>query len=84
MDDVDLEFTHDALEEIASLALERKTGARALRSIIEKVLLLPKFEVPGSDIEAVTITRDCVRGQAQYECRRRVPEPAQFAAAGAA
>lgn len=37
MDDVDLSFAPEALEEIAQMAVERKTGARALRSIIEKV-----------------------------------------------
>ena len=37
MDDVDLSLSPDALEEVAQMALERKTGARALRSIVEKV-----------------------------------------------
>jgi hypothetical protein len=52
MDGVVLEFSEDALEEIAQIALKRKTGARALRSIMENVLKQPKFEVPGSDIES--------------------------------
>jgi len=43
----------------------------ALRSIIEKVLLLPKFEVPGTDIARVRITRECVRGESPYEFTRR-------------
>lgn len=71
MDGVQLDFDPDALEEIAALALERKTGARALRSIIEKVLLLAKFEVPGSDIEQVTVTKDCVQGTGSYLYRHR-------------
>jgi len=71
MDNVNLEFTTDALDEVAEMALQRKTGARALRSIIEKVLLLPKFEVPGTDIENVRITRGCVRGESPYEFARR-------------
>ncbi|KAI6198109.1 hypothetical protein M3Y94_01305800 [Aphelenchoides besseyi] len=83
MDDVELDFAQDALEEIAQLALERKTGARALRSIIEKVLLLAKFEVPGTDIEHVHITRDCVRQSGNYVYRRREEQQKrQLAAAG--
>ncbi|VDK43389.1 unnamed protein product [Anisakis simplex] len=72
IDGVDLSFSQDALEEIAGMALERKTGARALRSIIEKVLLNAKFLVPGSDIESVHVTRDCVRGLSDYVITRRV------------
>ncbi|CAD5211471.1 unnamed protein product [Bursaphelenchus xylophilus] len=77
MDGVELDFDQEALEEISALALERKTGARALRSIIEKVLLVAKFEVPGSDIEKVTVTRDCVKGKEGYvyERRRQEQEP---------
>ncbi|KAM3721673.1 ATP-dependent Clp protease ATP-binding subunit clpX-like [Dirofilaria immitis] len=61
MDGADLSFSSDALDEIAALALERKTGARALRSIVEKVLLEAKFMVPGSNIESVHINRECVK-----------------------
>ncbi|VDK80732.1 unnamed protein product [Litomosoides sigmodontis] len=71
MDGADLSFSSDALDEIAALALERKTGARALRSIVEKVLLEAKFMVPGSDIEAVHINKECVRGKADYVYTRR-------------
>jgi len=84
MDNVELDFAADALDEIAELALERKTGARALRSIVEKVLKLAKFEVPGTDIEAVHITSDCVRGQGSYIYRRREETPRKLAAAGCA
>uniref|UniRef100_A0A1I8ABP2 ClpX-type ZB domain-containing protein n=1 Tax=Steinernema glaseri TaxID=37863 RepID=A0A1I8ABP2_9BILA len=74
IDGVDLSFSSEALDEIAGMALARKTGARALRSIIEKVLLEAKYVVPGSDIEHVHVTRECVRGFADYEIRRkRVP-----------
>lgn len=59
------------MEEIAQLALERKTGARALRSIVEKILLLAKFEAPGSDIEKIRISKNCVRGFESYEYVRR-------------
>uniref|UniRef100_A0A183E4S9 ClpB_D2-small domain-containing protein n=1 Tax=Gongylonema pulchrum TaxID=637853 RepID=A0A183E4S9_9BILA len=71
MDGADLSFSSDALDEIASLALERKTGARALRSIVEKVLLEAKFTVPGSDIESVHVSRDSVIGKADCVYRRR-------------
>uniref|UniRef100_A0A183CDP4 ATP-dependent Clp protease ATP-binding subunit clpX-like, mitochondrial n=1 Tax=Globodera pallida TaxID=36090 RepID=A0A183CDP4_GLOPA len=71
MDNIELEFSVDALEEIAQLALERKVGARALRSIIERVLQDPKFDGPGSDIEKVQITKDYVRGEGTYEFTRK-------------
>ncbi|KAI1697799.1 50S ribosome-binding GTPase domain-containing protein [Ditylenchus destructor] len=68
---VALECTKDALEQIAQLAVKRETGARALRSIVEKVLELAKLDVPGSDIENVTVTGTCVRGEASYEYKMR-------------
>jgi ATP-dependent Clp protease ATP-binding subunit ClpX len=75
MDGVDLEFLDDALEEIAQLAMERKTGARALRSIVEKVLLAPKFEVPGSNIKGVAVTKSSVQGKESCIYRREQEEP---------
>ncbi|RLU27261.1 hypothetical protein DMN91_001062 [Ooceraea biroi] len=62
MDKVELTFDIDALNAIASLAMERKTGARGLRAIMESLLLEPMFEVPGSDIVSVHITEQCVKG----------------------
>lgn len=62
MDQVDLTFTDDALKAIAQLAMERQTGARGLRAIMETLLLEPMFEVPGSDVKSVHITEDSVRG----------------------
>ncbi|XP_048829603.1 ATP-dependent Clp protease ATP-binding subunit clpX-like, mitochondrial [Brienomyrus brachyistius] len=62
MDKCELSVTPDALRAIARLALERKTGARGLRSIMEKLLLEPMFEVPHSDIMAVELTKDVVYG----------------------
>uniref|UniRef100_A0A6Q2ZHL4 ATP-dependent clpX-like chaperone, mitochondrial n=1 Tax=Esox lucius TaxID=8010 RepID=A0A6Q2ZHL4_ESOLU len=64
MDKCELNVTTDALRAIARLALERKTGARGLRSIMEKLLLEPMFEVPCSDIMAVELTKDVVQGKA--------------------
>ena len=61
LDDVKLEFTEDALEEIAKLAVERKTGARGLRSILESVMMELMYEVPSdSSIGICTITRSVV------------------------
>lgn len=62
MDQVDLSFTEDALNAIAKLAMERQTGARGLRAIMENLLLDPMFEVPGSEIKGVHITEECVMG----------------------
>ncbi|XP_076300575.1 caseinolytic protease chaperone subunit isoform X3 [Lasioglossum baleicum] len=63
MDKVELTFTTDALRAIATLAMEKKTGARGLRAIMESLLLEPMFEVPGSDVMSVHVTEGCVQGQ---------------------
>mgnify|MGYP001165964031 FL=1 len=61
MDQVDLEFEEDALKAIAKKAIERKTGARGLRSIIEGIMLDVMFELPSrEDIEKCIITLDTV------------------------
>ncbi|XP_078113292.1 ATP-dependent clpX-like chaperone, mitochondrial isoform X2 [Sander vitreus] len=65
MDKCELNVTPDALRAIARMALERKTGARGLRSIMEKLLLEPMFEVPHSDIMAVELNKDIVLGKSQ-------------------
>ena len=62
-DGVDLEFDEAALEAIASKAIERKTGARGLRSIIEETMLDIMFEVPSqADVTTVRITKAAVDG----------------------
>ncbi|GAB6019006.1 hypothetical protein CHUAL_000639 [Chamberlinius hualienensis] len=63
MDKVDLNFSHDALKTIAKLAMEKKTGARGLRAILESILLDPMFEIPGSDIVTVHVTEEVVKQQ---------------------
>ncbi len=64
MDEVDLRFTDDALRAIAAKAMERDTGARALRSIIEEIMLDIMYEVPKDDnIGRVTITREYIEGK---------------------
>ncbi len=64
LDEVKLEFTDDALEAIAEKAMERDTGARALRSIIEEFMLDIMYEIPKDDnIGRVTITREYIEGK---------------------
>ena len=61
MDNVELEFKEDALVEIAKKAIERKTGARGLRSIIEGIMLDVMFELPSrDDIDKCVITKETV------------------------
>lgn len=61
MDNVDLEFENEALEKIADMTIERKTGARGLRSIIEGVLQNLMFEIPSDDsVKKVIITKNTV------------------------
>lgn len=68
LDDVKLEFTADALEAIAEQAVERRTGARGLRAIIEKVMMDIMYEIPSDDtIGICTITREVIEGTGQPE-----------------
>ncbi|MGU7977870.1 ATP-dependent Clp protease ATP-binding subunit ClpX [Streptococcus suis] len=63
-DDVELDFDEDALLAIAEKAVERKTGARGLRSIIEETMLDVMFEVPGQDnVKRVRVTKAAVDGK---------------------
>ncbi|MCR8687907.1 ATP-dependent Clp protease ATP-binding subunit ClpX [Lactococcus petauri] len=67
-DNVELEFEDAALHAIAEKAIERKTGARGLRSIIEEVMMDIMFEIPSHDnIEKVIITEAAVRDKAEAE-----------------
>ncbi len=65
IDGVELEFTDEAFREIAKSALEKKTGARGLRAIMEKVLLPIMYTAPSDpSIEKITVTAECVtRGE---------------------
>ena len=67
MDRCDLEFTADALDKIAEQAIERNTGARGLRSILEKLLLDAMYEIPGSDIVGIIVDGDVVSGKKEIE-----------------
>ncbi len=63
MDEVNLNFTQEALEVIADKAIEKKTGARALRSILEEFMLEIMYEIPKDDnIGSVTITKEYIEG----------------------
>lgn len=65
MDKVALDFDDEAIEEIAHQAYQKKTGARGLRSIIERIMTDVMFEIPSDDtIEKCTITKDVVLGNA--------------------
>jgi len=64
MDHVELEFTDDALEEIATEAIKRNTGARGLRAIVERVMTDIMFEIPSErSIAKVIIDSSCIRGE---------------------
>lgn len=66
MDDVELEFEPKALDAIASKAIERRTGARGLRSIIESVMMDLMFDIPSrNDITKVVVTESIVTGTGQ-------------------
>ncbi len=67
-DDVDLEFQPEALQAMASLAIDRKTGARGLRSIIEKVMKDIMYDIPSrEDVAKVIITKGTVEDGEQPE-----------------
>ncbi|MGD1922812.1 MAG: ATP-dependent Clp protease ATP-binding subunit ClpX [Paracoccaceae bacterium] len=66
MESVELKFTDDALRSIAEKAIERKTGARGLRSILEDVLLDPMFELPGDEqVQEIVVNEEVISGEAK-------------------
>ena len=72
LDDVKLEFTPEAVREIAHLAVERKTGARGLRSIMENAMMDIMYEIPSdSSVGICTVTKDAVEGKAKPEIVHR-------------
>ncbi|MDQ7000196.1 MAG: ATP-dependent Clp protease ATP-binding subunit ClpX [Mariprofundus sp.] len=65
-DDVELSFTDDALEAIAEKAIERKTGARGLRAIMESVMLDVMYDIPSmTHVEKCVVNRDAVEGRSK-------------------
>ena len=76
MDHVDLKFEDGALRAVAKKAIERKTGARSLKGIIEDVMLDIMFEIPRSDeTRRVTITEACITKNAPPEIELIEEEP---------
>lgn len=67
-DDVELEFTEDALEEIAEQAIEHNTGARGLRGIMEKVLRRIMFDIPSREnVERCVVNAEVIKGEKDVE-----------------
>ena len=65
LEDAQLTFTEDALQSIAKRAIQRKTGARGLRSIMEDILLDTMFDLPGMDsVEEVVVNDEAVNSDA--------------------
>jgi ATP-dependent Clp protease ATP-binding subunit ClpX len=72
MEGVELEFSKDALKELAGQALKKGTGARALRSLLERLMLDLMYDIPSSeDILQVHITREVVTGESKPVIRRK-------------
>ena len=72
MDGVELEFSDDALRAVAALAIKRNTGARGLRSIMEKLMMNIMYDIPSQkDIVKVIISADCVNGVAEPQIIRK-------------
>lgn len=79
-DDIDLEFEKDALREIAKKSIERNTGARGLRSIVEHTLRDIMFTAPSDPtISKITITADCVNGVGEPIIERKAQKAKQAA-----
>ncbi|HAV63645.1 MAG TPA: ATP-dependent Clp protease ATP-binding subunit ClpX, partial [Verrucomicrobiales bacterium] len=78
MEGVELEFTLDSLHELARQAITKGTGARALRSLLEKLMLDVMYDIPAeTDVECVKITRPVVLGEQPPIIQRK---PSQAAA----
>ncbi len=74
-EDIELEFTEDSIREIASIALERKTGARGLRSVMEELMLDLMYEIPsGTNISKIVITKEMVQKKGEPEISYRQKE----------
>jgi ATP-dependent Clp protease ATP-binding subunit ClpX len=77
MENVGLEFTPDALRELARQAITKGTGARALRALLERLMLDVMYDIPGdSEIQSVKITAAVARGEAQPLITRKADKAA--------
>jgi len=65
---VEIKFTSAALDEVCLKAIQRGGGARGLRGIMEKVLLDPMHDIPGSDVRHVLVTAATIRGESPAQC----------------
>lgn len=71
IDNVELEFSNEALKAIANEAIERKTGARGLRSIVEEMMTDVMFEIPSDEtISKIVINEDCIKSKKSPEIIR--------------
>ncbi len=74
MDGIALEFDDDAFEAIAHLAIERNTGARGLRSILEGIMMKPMYDLPSrNDVDKVIVTKGFVEGTEELKIITKVP-----------
>lgn len=75
-DNVELEFTQDALEAAADKAVERKIGARGLRAVLEDVMIPVMYDVPSDEsIAKVTVTAEAIRGEGDVVLTRVAGRP---------
>ena len=66
MEGAKLTFTEDALKSVATRAIQRRTGARGLRSIMEQILLHTMFDLPGlEDVDEVVVNKEVAEGRGQ-------------------
>ncbi|MEW6535706.1 MAG: ATP-dependent Clp protease ATP-binding subunit ClpX [Candidatus Auribacterota bacterium] len=78
LEDVELEFDDDAIAELAKTAISKNTGARALRSMLEQLMMDIMYEIPSrDDVKSVRITKDVVQGKAapitqKYSSKKRI------------
>ena len=72
LDNVKLTFEEKALHEIAQKAIEQKTGARGLRTILEDLLLDVMYEIPSkTDIKEVVVTKDSIKDHSKLKYKKR-------------
>ena len=77
LDNIDFEVTPDALNEIARVTIEQKTGARGLRSVVERILTKLMYDAPSdSSIIGIRVTAECVRDGASPEIIRKTDKDA--------
>lgn len=75
LDKVELSFNEDAIREISKKAIERKTGARGLRAIVENILIDAMFEIPSkNDIKSVIVTKEAINNNNEIKYRLLSPK----------